>query len=124
EVGTTGDAAAVQQEQLREAENAYRVDPTDHQADMKSMLGKKVRVTGTVAERGDLPQAAQHDRNAATGTSGQTSRSPLDIDANDLTKIDASAVSIVAENCSGGALAGAAAGKRSGGKSSTRGKRR
>ncbi|HEX7798429.1 MAG TPA: hypothetical protein VF456_28895, partial [Vicinamibacterales bacterium] len=54
-IGTAGNGTAVEREQLREAENSYRVSPRDN-VDMESMVGKQVRVNGTIAKRADLPE--------------------------------------------------------------------
>src|SRR5262249_21735747 len=47
-IGTTGSGTAVEREQLREAENSFRVSPRDN-VDMDSMVGKQVRVSGVIA---------------------------------------------------------------------------
>src|SRR5215467_3603674 len=44
-IGTTGTGTAVEREQMREAENSFRVSPKDN-VDMDSMVGKQVRVSG------------------------------------------------------------------------------
>src|SRR5262249_12891066 len=76
--------AAVDREQLREAQNAYRVSPKDN-VDMESMVGKQVRVTGMIAKRADLPSPT-------TGTD-------RDIDKGDLAKIDNAMVAVVSDTC-------------------------
>ncbi len=90
-VGTSGSAAAVEHEQLREAANAYRVDPKQD-TDLDKMVGKKVSVRGTVEDKANLPQAS--------GTSGQGSPDDRpDIGRSDLAKISAETVSVVADSC-------------------------
>jgi hypothetical protein len=84
DIGTTGNGAAVDREQLREAQNAYRVSPKDN-VDMESMVGKQVRVTGMIAKRADLPSPT-------TGTD-------RDIDKGDLAKIDDATVAVVSDTC-------------------------
>ena len=101
EVGTSGSAAAVEHEQLREAENAYRVDaPSD--VKMDQFVGKQVRVTGTLTDRGDVAKSA----NDTAGTSGSASANDkdkgLDISQGDLARIDASSVTATAAACGGG----------------------
>ena len=87
-VGTSGSATAVEHEQLREASNAYRVDPKQD-TDLDKMVGKQVTVSGTVEDKANLPQAS--------GTSGQSAASNrADIDRGDLAKISAETVSVVA----------------------------
>ncbi len=92
-VGTTGSNAAVEHEQLREAANAYRVDPKQD-TDLDKMVGKQVSVSGTVENKADLPKAS--------GTSGQNDANDRpDIGRSDLAKISAETVSVVSENCGG-----------------------
>jgi hypothetical protein len=96
-VGTTGSSAAVEHEQLREAANAYRVDPKQD-TDLDKMVGKQVSVSGTVENKGDLPKAS--------GTSGQSATNDRpDIGRSDLAKISAETVSVVSDNCGGSASA-------------------
>jgi hypothetical protein len=83
-IGTTGNGAAVDREQLREAQNAYRVSPKDN-IDMESMVGKQVRVTGMIAKRADLPSP--------------TTGNDRDIDKGDLAKIDNATVVVVSDTC-------------------------
>jgi hypothetical protein len=84
--GATGNAAAVEREQIRSAANAYRVSPTERM-DLAKMVGKQVRVSGTMERSADLPRA--------TGSADRRK----DIDKGDLAEIKASAVTLVAENC-------------------------
>src|SRR5206468_856907 len=93
-VGTTGTGTAVEREQLREAEHAYRVDAKDN-VDMDAMVGKQVRVSGTMAKHADLPAMPS----ATTGQNEQ--RKPEKIDQDDLAKIDDASVSVVSDNCGG-----------------------
>ncbi|MCU1384564.1 MAG: hypothetical protein JWL71_3261 [Acidobacteria bacterium] len=105
-VGTTGNGAAVEREQLRMAANAYRLEGKEH-GDWDQMIGKQVRVSGTVDEAADLPRpgtstATGGDRPSATsGTSDGANREK--IDKGDLAKIDVSAMTVVSENCGHGA---------------------
>jgi hypothetical protein len=84
--GSTGNGAAVEREQIRSAANAYRITPAERM-DLDKMVGKQVRVSGTVDHRADLPRA--------TGSADQRK----DIDKGDLAEIKATAVSIVGESC-------------------------
>jgi hypothetical protein len=112
DVGTTGPASSVEQEQLWLARNEYRIDPAKDVKIDDSLVGKQVHVTGTIADRADLPTAQQQqqqaerdmrDRPAATsGASANGSNASdkgADISQGDLAKIDASAVSMVADSC-------------------------
>lgn len=107
-VGTSGSPAAVEREQLRAAENAYRIDP---QGDVKldDMVGKQIRVSGVLADRADLPKpeasgatAGSRDDRATTGSAANdTNRNGdrADIKQGDLAKIDATSVTVVADAC-------------------------
>jgi hypothetical protein len=93
-IGTTGNGTAVEREQLREAENSYRVSPKDN-VDMDSMVGKQVRVSGVIAKRADLPEPA-------TATSGKKEAKEMEkISKGDLAKIDDATISVVSDNCGG-----------------------
>jgi hypothetical protein len=113
-VGTTGNGAAVEREQLREAANAYRVESKD-QSDWDKMVGKQVRVSGSVEIAADLPSAAgtapsSSDRpraTAANGTAGAGAPGSTDasqrekIDKGDLAQIAVESMTVVSENCGG-----------------------
>jgi hypothetical protein len=116
-IGTTGNGAAVEREQLREAANAYRVESKD-KVDMDSIVGKEVRVSGTIAKRADLPDVPVAAPNQ-TGTVGKDEARQMEkIDKGDLAKIDDASISVVSDNCGGhadrasGAKARPAAGKK------------
>jgi hypothetical protein len=113
-VGTSGSPAAVEQEQLRQAANAYRIDP---QGDVKldGMVGKQIRVSGMLADRADLPKpeangaaAGSRDERATSGAAnndanrraaGANRIDRADISQGDLAKIDATSASIVKDVC-------------------------
>jgi hypothetical protein len=103
EVGTSGSAAAVEHEQLREAENAYRVDaPSD--VKMDQFLGKQVRVTGKLTDRGDVAKSA-NDTAATSGSASANDKKAdkgLDISQRDLARIDASSVTATGPACGNG----------------------
>jgi hypothetical protein len=97
-VGTTGNGTAVEREQLREAAGAYRVE-TKENVDMDSMVGKQVRVTGTIAKRADLPDApaAMPDH---TGTADRNEAPAMPtIGKGDLAKIGEASIVVVSDNC-------------------------
>ena len=100
-VGTTGNGAAVEREQVRMAANAYRIEGKD-QGDWAQMVGKQVRVSGAVKEGADLPRpdaSASGDRaNATSGSSGDASQRDK-IDKGDLAKLDVSSITVVSDNC-------------------------
>jgi len=103
-VGTTGNGAAVEHEQLRQAANAYRLDAKE-QTDWDKMVGKQVRVSGSIDKAADLPSAAgsgpgNGDKTAATTGSNDTDKREK-IDKGDLAQIAVSAMTVVSENCGG-----------------------
>jgi hypothetical protein len=114
-VGTTGNGAAVEREQLREAANAYRVESKD-QSDWDKMVGKQVRVSGSVEKNADLPSAAgaaagSGDRpsaaagsgTAGNGTAGSTDAGRREkIDKGDLAQIAVASMTVVSDNCGKG----------------------
>ena len=92
-VATTGkdaSGAAVQREQMREAKHSYELSNGDKDV-MRDMVGKQVRVSGTIKETSEL-----HKEAAKTATDGDRR---LDIDAGDLAKIDVEGIVQVAEAC-------------------------
>jgi hypothetical protein len=93
-IGTTGNGTAVEREQLRAAEHAYRVETRDR-VDMESMVGKQVRVSGVIAKRADLPAVPP----APSGK--DEPRTMEKIDKGDLAKIDEASIAVVAGNCGG-----------------------
>ena len=93
-IGTTGTGTAVEREQMREAENSFRVSPKDN-VDMDSMVGKQVRVSGVIAKRADLPEPS-------TATAGKDQAREMEkIDKGDLAKIDDATITVVSDNCDG-----------------------
>jgi len=128
-VGTSGSGAsatAVEREQVRAAEHAYRLDGSDDKT-LDALVGHQVRVRGTIEERSDLPTQARaegganqtrSDRPAAdaarkssadeatagqhgtAATSGE--RDPLKIDESDLAKINVAAIDRMADACGSG----------------------
>jgi len=116
-VGTNGTPAAVENEQAREAENAYRVDAT---GDLKldDLVGKQVRVSGTLAERSDISgsdRAASANNRTERGTAGAPSKESderPEIKQRDLAKIDATSASIVTDSCGGAGKSGTGASRR------------
>lgn len=83
--GTTADEALVEQERLRAAKHAYRLDGDKDQLD--ALVGKQVKVSGTVAEKSDL--------------SGKTADADhrLDLDAGDLAKVDVVTIAALGNSC-------------------------
>jgi hypothetical protein len=100
-VGTGGDKGAnpavAERDQIRAAENAYRIDPSGD-VKLDDLVGKQITVNGTIAERSDL-QGRDQDATGATGKKNDASDRP-EIKAGDLAKIDASSVTKIADQCS------------------------
>jgi hypothetical protein len=88
--GKDASDAAVQREQMREAKHSYALDNGDKDV-MRDMVGKQVRVNGTLSETSEL-----HKEAAKTNTDSDRR---LDIDAGDLAKIDVRGIVQVAEEC-------------------------
>ena len=90
-VGTSGSSQpdVVKQEQMREAKHSYRLDGNDDQ--LGSLVGKQVRVEGTVAEKSDLNKRAGEDR--------KDTDKPADIDTGDLAKVKVNSISAVSDAC-------------------------
>jgi hypothetical protein len=94
-VGTSGSAekpGTVAQEQMREAKHAYRLDGDKDQLD--PLVGKQVRVEGTIAENSDLNKRADE--------SPRDRDKPADIDPGDLAKVNVQSISAVADACGNG----------------------
>jgi hypothetical protein len=88
-VGTVGGAAGtVEREQLRSAAGAYRVSGQGD-LNLDSLVGKEVRIVGTIEADMDLPRA-------------NADREPVEVKTADLAHIDASSVSTLADACRSG----------------------
>jgi hypothetical protein len=82
-----GAASVVEREQLRSAAGSYRVD-AESGVNLNDLVGKEVRVVGTIKENMDLPRANADSK-------------PAEIKDGDLTRIAATSVSQTAAVCSG-----------------------
>ena len=89
--GATPKSDAVGQEQMREAEHAYRLD--GDRDDLDKLVGKQVRVSGTIEKRSDL-----NDHNA-DGTLKDRDRTK--ISDSDLAQVKVASVSSIADACGG-----------------------
>jgi hypothetical protein len=96
-VGTSGSPASgsggdpVGREQMRSAAHAYRLKG-DRDA-LEPLVGKQVRLSGTLAERSDL------NDHTSGGTMKDKDRTKIDED--DLAKVDVTSIDSVADNCGG-----------------------
>lgn len=86
--GENASGAAVQREQMREAKHSYVLDGDGNDA-IRSLVGKQVRVTGTIDESSELRR----------GTTDGDRREGLDIGAGDLAKVDVKGIVQVADVC-------------------------
>jgi hypothetical protein len=91
-VGTSGanDAqpGAVAQEQMREAKHSYRLD--GDKDELGKLVGKQVRVDGTVAANSDLNKRANDSR--------ADNKAP-DLGSGDLAKVDVKTIAAIADAC-------------------------
>jgi len=93
-VGTSGAAAnpssdAVGKEQMRQAEHSYRLD--GDRDDLDKLVGKQVRVSGTIEKRSDL------NEHNADGTLKDRDREK--ISDSDLAQVKVASVSSIADAC-------------------------
>jgi len=95
-VGTSGAGAnpksdVVGQEQMRQAEHAYRLD--GDRDDLDKLVGKQVRVSGTIEKRSDL------NDHSASGTVKDRDRTK--IDDGDLAQVKVASVTSIGSACGG-----------------------
>jgi len=119
-VGTAGSVtasgSAVEREQMQMAATTYRVDPKGD-LELKNMLGKRVRVSGTVTEQAQVPNGngaigSDSDQQRPNRDAQQRDRSP-EIKTGDLAKVEVTSAAIVGEAC-GGNVGRETSGKTSG----------
>jgi hypothetical protein len=93
-VGTSGSAAGgdVAREQRDAAAKSYRLDGEDGK--LRDLVGKQVRVSGRLTDRGDVNKT-DRDRDER-GTVGKPDR---DIDSSDLARVNVDSVDKVADSC-------------------------
>jgi hypothetical protein len=93
-VGTSGSAGAAEQERLRSAKHAYRLDGDGDQ--LEKLVGKQVKVAGTIAENSDLNARAK-----AGDQRPSDARRDADIDTGDLAKVRISTIAQLSDACGG-----------------------
>jgi hypothetical protein len=102
-VGTSGSTAAsgdaVEREQMRAAHHAYRLEGEDD--DFKELVGKQVRVVGTMAEGSELwrETASQKKGEDDHGNLDRSNRDRIDVEQGDLARVDVDTVEKIAEAC-------------------------
>ncbi|HZP49200.1 MAG TPA: hypothetical protein VFB07_11725 [Vicinamibacterales bacterium] len=90
----------VAEQDVKEAEHTYRLNAKNtNDDDWAKMVGREVRISGTLAKRGDVDQKV--------GTSGSTESAPK-IRERDLAQVDVSDIQQVAAACGGHAEKSAA----------------
>jgi hypothetical protein len=98
------DGSIVDREQLHAAQHAYRLS-ADKDDDLKKLVGKQVKVHGTVMEKSDLIAGDERRGNdLMVGTSGSQDKNHErkdrpKIDAGDLARVDVASIEKVAEGC-------------------------
>lgn len=92
-VGTSG-APPAERQQERAAWHAYRV--SGEEDNLKGLVGKQVRVVGTLEELSDLKK----ERGAAGQQGGRTP--DTDIDADELAEVKLTSISLVSDVCGEG----------------------
>jgi len=105
---TAGQGDKVGREQLHAAQHAYRLN-ADRDEDLAKLVGKQVRVSGTMDKRSDLTPNSSRDADKAAGTAGsndRTDRDRRDISAGDLARVDVTSIEQVAASCGSGAAKG------------------
>jgi hypothetical protein len=87
--GGTSEARVVERERLRAAAGSYRVDPPpDVRAE--GLVGKEVRIIGTVSDNADLPRPSDERRGNGA-----------DINQSDLARIAATSITATRDACQG-----------------------
>jgi len=102
--GSADQGDKVAREQLKEAEHAYRLDAKNDD-DLAKLVGKKVRVSGTITDKSDLVARTDQNRDRnGVGTSGRTDdHDRPKISESDLARVDVNSVEKVADACGSGA---------------------
>jgi hypothetical protein len=87
-VGATGTPGEVEREHLRQAWATYEVEP-EGDVRFDDMVGKEVRVVGTIERSAEFPKAeAQTDPGKRA-----------DVDEDDITEVKATSATVIAEAC-------------------------
>jgi hypothetical protein len=93
--GSAGSAATPAEKTLDAAEHSYRLDGNND--DLEKLVGHKIRVSGTIDDRGNLEKKSASER----GTSGDVNKD-REIKDSDLAKVDVKSVESIADSCDGG----------------------
>ena len=99
-----GDGSVVERERLYAAQHAYRLT-ADKDNDLRTLVGRQVRVSGTVTEKSDLTVGDERRANdLMVGTSGSQDTNHgrskrAKTDTGDLTRVDVRSIQQVAAGC-------------------------
>jgi hypothetical protein len=98
-VGTSGSGTDVRNEQLGAARRSYRLSGAEQ--DLDTLVGKQIRVTGTLTDAATLPRAdaGRSDREQMGRSAGDNDR--REIDADDLAQMDVQQIETISERCAG-----------------------
>jgi hypothetical protein len=97
--GSSASGDKVEREQLKEAQHAYRLDAKNDD-DLAKLVGKRIRVSGTVTDKSDLVAGNDQNRDKnSVGTSGRTNDDRQKISESDLARVDVTSVEKVADAC-------------------------
>lgn len=117
-VATSGSAASdrVERAEINAAEHSYRLEGDKDQ--LKDLVGKQVRVSGTVVERSDLDKKvadARDHNDKAAATSGSNAndndRDRVKVDDDDLAKVSVSSIDKISDACGSAKAPAASKGK-------------
>ena len=100
-VGTSGassEPVGIPERTREAAERSYRLDGDNDQ--LNALIGHRVRVSGTIKDRGDLTASPDTSASSPRGTSGEAGKNQ-EISESDLAKVDVKSVDSVADSCNG-----------------------
>ena len=101
-VGTSGASSepggSIPERTREAAERSYRLDGDNDQ--LNALVGHRVRVSGTIKDRGALAASPDTSASSPRGTSGEAGKNK-GISESDLAKVDVNSVDSVADSCNG-----------------------
>jgi hypothetical protein len=106
--GTSGSITAtgssVEREQMTMAAKTYRLDPNDEHVKLGDMVGKRIRVTGVIAERARVPNGTGPIGSSLDTQLPNRNRNVQDsygsaVDSGDLAKIDVASAAVIGPAC-------------------------
>jgi len=100
-VGTSGvssEPGSIPERTREAAERSYRLDGDNDQ--FNALVGHRVRISGTIKDRGDLGASPDTSASSPRGTSGDAGKNQQ-ISESDLAKVDVKSVDSVSDSCDG-----------------------